>query len=174
MSEDVQYLALVLHYAINRSRRQAKRLLRECGGVGTAAELDSVLAHIDAHPQRAAIHEHAGALAEAQREVETARTTSPRPRVIDEWLIGEGPLSGRTYLAYFGVATAFVVEVFEDAASCPPDARWCDADEGQVLGNLLWLDSDSVPDAEEEAALAAEAVRQLRIYDARIGLIDEE
>jgi len=59
----------VLHAVQHRSRRQAKRLIREAGGHGSAAEVDEILAAIAADTARDVIESAATELeAEASRE----------------------------------------------------------------------------------------------------------
>lgn len=166
---NLETLAMLLFTSRHRSRRQAKRLLREAGGAGTAAELDAMLAAIAADPQRDEIEQHVRELVAAAMDASIADETPPdvggdHPT----WLVAEDTRSDRTFLVYIGTDCAFVGEVFDDPADCYETAVVAVLDEGQVLGNVLWLDEP--PEPERQAVLWVEARRQLRVYDKRLGL----
>ncbi len=169
MDNDLDTLALLLFTARHRSRRQAKRLLRDAGGAGTAAELDAMLAAIESHPARGDIEDHVQRLAEAAlaadlREQEPAHVGGDHPK----WLQCESIADARSFLLYIDTDCMFLAEIFDDAAECRETAVVATLDEGQVLGNVLWLDEPPPP--ERQAVLWVDARRELRIYDKRLGL----
>lgn len=166
--ENIETWALILFTARHRSRRQAKRLLYEAGMAGTAEDLDRVLATIAEHPQRDEIEGQVETLRAAALEAERADAEPPdlggnHP----EWLIAEDATSDRTFATYLGHDCAFVAEIFEDRDEAG-EGYVAPLDEGQALGNVLWLDEP--PPAERQAALWLECRRVLRVYDKRIGL----
>ena len=169
MAETIDTLAYLLFTARHRSRRQAKRLLREAGGRGTADELDAVLRAIDQHPERERIEHQAEELAVAHARAALA----PRPADVplaqgyghDEWIIGEGAESRRMYIIYVGPDAAFLAEVFDSFDDAPPKMETYELDEGQALGNVLWLDH-SPPTERERFDLFEVAREKLRAYDA--------
>lgn len=169
MNHDIETLALIVYTARHRSRRQAKRLLREAGGAGTAEELDKVLAHIADHSQLAEIERNVRELTAAAVEAEMtkqepAKLGSDHPH----WLVAEDARSDRAFVLYLGTDCAFLAEIFDDADECRETAVLTRLDDGQVLGNVLWLDEP--PEPERQAALWLEARRALRVYDKRLGL----
>lgn len=168
MTTDAETLALLVFASRHQSRRNAKRLLREAGGAGTAAELDAMLEYAETHPQWADIEAHVRELARAALDAqmtfqEPARTGEALPH----WLIGEDARSDRTCLVYLGPATPFVAEIFDPD---DPNATSVvsELDEGQRLGEVRWL--GDVPRPERQALLWAQARRELRVYDKRLGL----
>ena len=169
MNDDLETLALILFTARHRSRRQAKRLLRDAGGAGTAAELDALLAIIAEHSQRAEIEDQVQSLASAAMEA-SMRDQEPADMGGDhpQWLECEDTRSERSFVLYLGHDCAFLAEIFDDPSQCTETAVVARLDDGQVLGNVLWL--DEAPPAERQAALWAEARRELRVYDKRLGL----
>lgn len=167
--DDIDAMALILFTARSRSRRLAKRVLREAGGRGTATELDAILGHIQRHPERGRIEHLADELADAAARAALAPTTADVPltqgRGHDEWIIGEGATSRRMYVIYVGLDTAFIGEIFDDAADAPPDCESYPFDEGQTLGNVVWLDEP--PENPEDRETLFELAREkLREYDA--------
>ena len=84
----------------------------------------------------------------------------------DEWIIGEGATSRRTYIIYIGVDTSFVGEVFDSIEDAPVNTEAYKLDEGQVLGNILWLDDP--PSKRERFDLFEVAREKMRQYDAML------
>lgn len=168
---DIDVLARILFLVKYRSRRQAKREIREAGGQGNAHELDTLLGQIDAHARREEIVKLADQLGAAHRQAEAA-AASPQPSRTgcdhDDWIMGEGATSGRTYLVYIGPDAAFVGEIFDAEAEAPQEQPRWPLDDGQVLGNVLWLEDP--PAGGELAALMVRAREQVRIYDAVLDL----
>jgi hypothetical protein len=161
---DLDALAELYRRVHYESRRSGKRYLHETGLTHcTAAQLDAVLALIAAHP----VHDQIVDLAEklqAARLREEDRTVA-RPD-LPEWLIGEVPHWGRTFLIHFcpGGSCSFCGEVFDTPEESPADLESYPLDAGQTLGNITWLEGR--PSEETVAQLMAEARRQLRVYDA--------
>ncbi len=163
--EELTTLAKLLFTAEHRSRRLAKRMLRESGGAGNAAELEHMLRFIEDHPRASKIKQLAAELATAHKEATLRRSLpSSLPGSLHEsWIVGEGTSSRRTYLLYLcpGGSESFLAEVFDadDGVDGWP------LDEGQRLGNVLWIDGE-VPADDRLHSLFSEARRQLRLYDA--------
>jgi hypothetical protein len=168
--DDIDALARLLFIA-GQSRRQAKRLIREAGGVGSAEELDAVLAHIEHSPARPRIVALAEALRVAAAAAVESLATPPDTSGgrHDQWLVCEGSTSRRTYLVYLCPAgsESFVAELFDEGGA-PPDFEAWPADDGQALSNILWLDGAEPPPRSRRKELFAEARRQLRLYDAQL------
>lgn len=166
---DLDILARILHANKFRSRRQAKRELRDLGvEPADAAALDQVLALIRGHDDAGEIHARAESIEAARLEGQRRRALDEMPPEGDlpEWLIGETPHWGRTFIMHLcpGGSRSFIGEVFDEM---PAAMRGCEAhelDEGQVLSNITWLD-EGPPDAQMIRELMREARRQLRIYD---------
>lgn len=178
MPNDIDILAIVLDAALNRSRRLAKRMLREAGGAGTAAELDRVLAEIAAHPRRGDIEDQAMRLCEARNQAARARSDEAARRATDgtpmgrpEWFLAEDVDDRRTWLLHLcpGGAWSFHAEVVDDEAGADWATEVYPLDAGQFLTRLLWLDGEPPP-AVELKALMREARRQLRVYDAKLSV----
>jgi hypothetical protein len=163
----IDAFARILFTARCRSRRLAKRELREAGGLGTATELEAVLGEIERSPNRAQIEHLADELGAAHARAMLA----PRPADVpllqgrghDEWIIGEGAESRRMYVIYVGPDAAFIGEVFDDVDDAPLDLEVYDLDEEQVLGNVVWLDDP--PELKERFDLFEVAREKLRAYD---------
>ena len=166
-SDDISALVDVFHAARYRSRRQAKRLLREAGGRGDAKELDAVLALVRAHPRREEIISLAEAREAARLEAE--RRAADAPPEHPEWLVSETPGERSTWLVHLcpGGSYSFVGRVFDDNDECPPDMERYELDDGQWLSQICWLDGHR-PEGKALAALMAEARRELRVYDAEL------
>jgi len=168
-NDDHDTLARLLFVARYRSRRAAKREIREAGGRGTAADLDAMLRIIDQHPQREQI-EH---LADELGVADARAALAPRPADVplrqgcghDEWIIGEGAESRRIYVIYIGSDTAFIGEVFDSIDDAPLETEVYKLDEGQALGNVVWFD-DPPPGERERFDLFELAREKLRVYDA--------
>lgn len=169
--DELDTLALILFTTRHRSRRLAKRLLREAGGAGTATELDAMLRAIDQHPQQAEIENHVQSLACAALEA-NMREQQPGDVGGDHplWLQAEDTRSARSFLLYLGSDCAFLAELLDDesAPKVDPALLVAKLDEGQWLGNVLWLDDP--PPVERQIALWLEARRELRVYDKGLGL----
>jgi len=168
MNHDADTLAYLLFTSRARSRRQAKRMLREAGGRGTAAELDAVLRTIEQHPDRERIEHLADELTEAHHRAALAPEPGDVPlrqgRDHDEWIIGEGAESRRMYVIYIGADAAFIGEIFDgEGPPAPIDLEQYELDEGQTLGNILWLDDP--PPKRERLDLFEVAREKLRAYD---------
>lgn len=166
--DDLETLALILFTARHRSRRQAKRLLRDAGGAGTADELDALLRVIADHPQSAEIESHVQELAEAAFAAQIGLESPPNVGGNHpQWLVAEDSRTDRTFLLFLGHDCSFLAEVFDARDACRETAVVAKLDE-QWLGNVLWLGEP--PPAERQASLWLEARRELQIYDKRLGL----
>lgn len=170
-SLEIEALAEVLCATRYRSRRSAKRLLhdagmRHCSG----GQLDAVLAMIRDHPHRDDIEAQAEAMQAAAMEAQRTRAmdTVPPEGDLPEWLIGETPHWGRTFVLHFcpGGAYSFAGEIFDDASEAPAGLETHPLDGGQVLSNITWLDGEPPPE-KHLRSLMADARRQLRIHDAQ-------
>lgn len=172
---EIDGLARVLHAAKFRSRRTGKHVVRELGGQGNAAELDRVMDWIRRHPQRRAIEDRAEELEVAARErVRRRELAQADPKGdVPEWLVGETPEWGRTFVVHFCPrgAWSFLGEVFDDRNEAPPGHEVHPLDEGQVLSNITWIDGER-PEGQDLHLLMRAARRELRIYDSAGG--DEE
>ena len=166
--KDEEALARILFCAHYRSRRLAKREIREAGGHGSAAELNSLFRAIEHSPDRARIEHLAEELGQAWLAAESAPTAADIPAAQgsghDAWIIGEGAESRRMYIIHWGLDAAFIAEVFDDLDDAPIETEAYKLDDGQFLGNVIWL---SKPPAERMRLDLFEIAReQLRAYDA--------
>lgn len=169
MTDDINVMARVMFLVRYRSRRMAKRELYEAGMRGTAEELNTILGMIERDPQRERIEQLANELGAAHVRAafhtQANETPPDQGQGHDEWIVGEGASSGRTYLIYIGLDAAFIGEVFDSPADAPAELEKYDLDDGQVLGNILWLDSDGPPTRRERENLFELAREKLREYD---------
>lgn len=168
-SGDVEALAELVRIARYESRRKAKRYLHDCGVTHcTGQELDEVLAMIRKRRDSDDIADMAERMQAAKMQAARERASAERRATRDdlpEWLIGETPEQGRTFIVHLcpGGAWSFAGEVFDEESDAPGGLESYRLDGGQVLSNLTWLE-DRPPDA-DRAALMKEARRQLRMYD---------
>ena len=163
---DIDILARVLHASKYRSRRSAKRELHEAGLIhATASQLDLILDIIRNHTYRDEIESKCEALQAAKMEAERRRKNLRLDSNLPEWLIGEVPSFGRTYIIHFcpGGAWSFCGEIVDDITLANPDLEQYTLDEGQVLTNITWL--NEMPSGDDLHKLIEIARRELRIYD---------
>ncbi len=171
--KDEDSLARLLFLCRYRSRRTAKREIREAGGLGTAAELDALLRAIEESPDRRRIEHLADELGAAWLAAEASPKTSDVPpaqgKGHDEWMIGEGIESRRMYVIHIGDFAGtdawFIGEIFDSIEDAPFDCEIYKLDEGQVLGNVKWL--YPTPSERVRFDLFEIAREKLRDYDIR-------
>lgn len=165
---DIEALAELWRIVRYESRRRAKRYLHDTGLPHcTAGQLDAVLAMIRERPDADEIVGLAEAMQAAKMRAARERTADRESRDSDlpEWLIGEVPQWGRTFVIHFcpGRAWSFAGEVFDEGGDGPADLESYPLDGAQVIANITWLEGR--PGEKDLADLMQEARRQLRMYD---------
>jgi hypothetical protein len=157
-----EFLAAILHAARHQSRRSAKRLLKQAGGAGTAAELDAALAAIEARPDRAQICSAAENLAVAEAQAEEAAAAAPNslPRFLidDTTDIGEA----RVFVTHTQ-KPRFIGEIMPEEEGEIAGVTLSGLSGEEVVCRILWLDPPKFDPNELMPALRAALERHWAI-----------
>lgn len=175
-------LARILFLATYRSRRLAKREIREAGGRGSAEELEAILTSIDGHEHEREIRAEAERMGEAHARTEaySIGDAAALGRSIDRdadrevWIFGEDAMGVREFVVLSGPAWGFVAEVFE-SEEVPAQVAGLESHElgeGYVLGNIEW--AGERPEGLELVRVIDECRRQFAIFNRRIEKDAEE
>jgi hypothetical protein len=158
---DPLFLAAVLHAARFGSRREARDLLHRAGLPSKSADLDAVLAAIDARPDRADIAALAGKI-EAEREDPAAAL-----RLGPKWVIGETTDGSRHEFVLHNRHPRFLARVLDvdDWESEGIDPFITDpGDPDTGLAPPVWLDDVSKLDDTVVRSVLLAAFREIELY----------
>lgn len=153
---DADLLARVYHAAQYRSRRQAKRILRDAGGAGTAAELDQVLADLHAREDAVEIYRHANLIEQAANDSAQAAYNDSEERFV----VGFGADTGARMIVHLcpGGSWSFVGRL------TPPTMAYDESEESHLLVpaglrlvDIVWLDGHRPEDDDLVRLLEAAA-----------------